>query len=338
MERGKMIVVSNVSKSFKDVRAVQDVSLSVAPGEYVALLGPNGAGKTTLVEMIEGLRSPDSGSISILGRDWKHDERHLRGIMGISLQETKFIDKLTVREIMDLFAGFYGRSTDEMPGILEHIGLLEKSASYTMNLSHGQRQKLALGIALINHPQILILDEPTTGLDPNARRELWEILGDLKSKGTALILTTHYMEEAEYLCERIIIMNQGRILAEGTLEELLAAHGAMEIISFALEGCGKAPVDGAAAGSTIAGASPPPGKAVPVCEIPDSVARIAGAFELVRGEEPGSGQLYVSDIVAALPLFLAAVEREKLRLKRLECRKMNLDDLFVSLTGRRLDA
>lgn len=305
-----MIAVSNVSKSFKDVKAVQDVSLSVAPGEYVALLGPNGAGKTTLVEMIEGLRTPDSGDISILGRNWKHDERYLRGIMGISLQETKFIDKLTVREIMDLFAGFYGRGTGEMPGILEHIGLLEKSGSYTMNLSHGQRQKLALGIALINHPRLLILDEPTTGLDPNARRELWEILGGLKLKGTALILTTHYMEEAEYLCERIIIMNQGRILAEGTLAELLAAHGAMEIISFTLEGR----------------------------DIPDSFVRIAGAIELVKSEEPGSGQLYVNDIVAALPLFLAAVERERLRLRRLECRKMNLDDLFVSLTGRRLDA
>ena len=310
MEQVKMIAVSNVSKSFKDVKAVQGVSLSVAPGEYVALLGPNGAGKTTLVEMIEGLRSPDSGSISILGRDWKHDERFLRGIMGISLQETKFIDKLTVREIMDLFAGFYGRGTGEMPGILEHIGLLEKSGSYTMNLSHGQRQKLALGIALINDPQLLILDEPTTGLDPNARRELWEILGALKSKGTALILTTHYMEEAEYLCERIIIMNQGRILAEGTLEELLAAHGAMEIISFTLEGR----------------------------DIPDSLARIDGAFELVKSDEPGSGQLFVNDIVTVLPLFLAVVEREGLRLKRLECRKMNLDDLFVSLTGRRLDA
>ncbi len=334
-----MITVSNVSKSFKDVKAVQEVSLKVAPGEYVALLGPNGAGKTTLVEMIEGLRTPDSGDISILGRTWRHDEGWLRGIMGISLQETRFIDKLTVRETMDLFAGFYGRSAGEMPGILGHIGLLEKSGSYTMNLSHGQRQKLALGIALINHPKLLILDEPTTGLDPNARRELWGILAGLKSKGTALILTTHYMEEAEYLCERIIIMNQGRILAEGTLEELLRTHGAMEIISFALEGCGKGPSAGAAdAGAAVAGASSLSWKPVPVCEIPDSVARIAGAFELVRDEEPGSGQLYVNDIVAALPPFLAAVEREGLRLRRLECRKMNLDDLFVSLTGRRLDA
>jgi len=329
-----MIVVSNVSKSFKDVRAVQNVSLSVAPGEYVALLGPNGAGKTTLVEMIEGLRTPDSGDISILGRTWRHDERWLRGIMGISLQETRFIDKLTVREIMDLFAGFYGRPADEMPGILEHIGLLEKSDSYTMNLSHGQRQKLALGIALINHPKLLILDEPTTGLDPNARRELWGILAGLKAKGTALILTTHYMEEAEYLCERIIIMNQGKILAEGTLEELLRTHGAMEIISFALEGCGKTPGEIPA----TADATSLPGKALAACEIPDSVGRIAGALELVRGEEPGSGQLYVNDIVAALPPFLAAVEREGLRLRSLECRKMNLDDLFVSLTGRRLDA
>jgi ABC-2 type transport system ATP-binding protein len=224
-----MITVRNVHKHFKDVKAVDGVSLEVRPGEFVALLGPNGAGKTTLVEMIEGLREPDGGEISILGRNWRTGEKHLRGLLGISLQETNFIDKLTVRETLNLFASFYGIERERSGEILELVGLGKKVNSYTMNLSHGQKQKLALAIALINRPRILILDEPTTGLDPNARRELWEILKCLKSGGTSLVLTTHYMDEAEYLCDRIIILNEGKILAEGTLGELLDAHGGNEV-------------------------------------------------------------------------------------------------------------
>jgi ABC-2 type transport system ATP-binding protein len=223
-----MIIVRNVYKHYKDVKAVDGVSFEVRPGEFVALLGPNGAGKTTLVEMIEGLSKPDSGEISILGETWRTAEKHLRGVLGISLQETNFIDKLTTLETLNLFASFYGLERERNIAILELVGLEKKARSYTMNLSHGQKQKLALAIALINGPRILILDEPTTGLDPNARRELWEILKGLKKCGSSLILTTHYMDEAEYLCDRIIIMNEGRILVEGTLGELLAVHGRVE--------------------------------------------------------------------------------------------------------------
>lgn len=216
-----MIEVREVYKAFKDVKAVDGISLYIGEGEFVGLLGPNGAGKTTLVEMIEGLRKPDSGEIRVLGRSWKTDERYLRSVMGISLQETNFIDKLTARETLRLFAGFYGLDRERMDEIIEKVGLSKKRNSYTMNLSHGQKQKLALGIALLNGPRILILDEPTTGLDPNARREIWRILKGLKAGGTSLLITTHYMDEAEALCDRIVIMNEGRILVKGTLDDLL---------------------------------------------------------------------------------------------------------------------
>ena len=217
----EVIEVNAAYKAFKDVRAVDGVSLRVAEGEFVGLLGPNGAGKTTLVEMIEGLKKPDSGEIRVLGKMWGTDERYLRSVMGISLQETNFIDKLTARETLRLFAGFYGHDHGRTDEIIEMVGLGKKRNSYTMNLSHGQKQKLALGIALLNDPRILILDEPTTGLDPNARREIWGILGGLKKGGTSLLITTHYMDEAEALCDRIVIMNEGKILVEGTLDDLL---------------------------------------------------------------------------------------------------------------------
>ena len=218
---GPIVRALDIHKRFKDVKAVDGVSLEVGSGEFVGLLGPNGAGKTTLVEMIEGLRRPDSGEIAVLGRRWGSDERYLRGVMGISLQETNFIDKLTAREILELFAGFYGIAGDRVDTLIDLVNLGRKRNSFTMNLSHGQQQKLALAIALLNHPRILILDEPTTGLDPNARREIWGILKGLKRHGTSLLITTHYMDEAEALCDRIVIMNDGRVLVEGTLDELL---------------------------------------------------------------------------------------------------------------------
>ena len=303
-----MISVTNISKCFKDVKAVDGVSLTIERGRYIALLGPNGAGKTTLVEMIEGIQKPDAGEVRILGRSWSSDEAHLRRIMGISLQETNFIDKLTVEETLNLFASFFGLGKDVAPRILDLINLTDKRRSYVMNLSHGMRQRLSIGIALINGPEILILDEPTTGLDPVARREIWGILTDLRKNDTSLILTTHYMEEAQYLCDYIVIMDKGRVLTEGTLDELLAAHGHREIISFTVNERGNA----------------------------DSFMRIEGAIELAWEDAGRRGNLYVRDIVTSLPHFLETVEREHLFLQRLECRKMNLDDLFISLTGRHL--
>jgi ABC-2 type transport system ATP-binding protein len=220
-----IVDVRNVKKSFKDVRAVKGVNLRIKPGEFLALLGPNGAGKTTLVEMIEGIQPPDQGEIFIAGKQWKNHQKELHQMIGLSLQETRFMDKLTAFETMRLFASFYKLGKDRVDEVFYLIGLEEKKKSYVNNLSGGQRQRLALGVALLNKPKILLLDEPTTGLDPNARREIWNILLNLKKEqNTSLILTSHYMEEAEYLCDRIVIMDQGIILAEGTIKEILT-HG-----------------------------------------------------------------------------------------------------------------
>ncbi|NTV52832.1 MAG: ABC transporter ATP-binding protein [Candidatus Firestonebacteria bacterium] len=230
--RATAIGVEKVGKRFKDVVAVDGVSLQVPAGQYLGLLGPNGAGKTTLVEMIEGIQSPDTGAISVLGKNWKDHAPWLRRRIGLALQETRFVDKLTTREILDLFGSFYGQGRAATQSVLERTRLEEKQNSFVVNLSGGQRQRLALGVAIISEPEVLLLDEPTMGLDPNSRQEVWDILRDLKPKGTTLVLTTHYMEEAEALCDRIVIMDHGRFLAEGTLAELLAQHGGGEILEF----------------------------------------------------------------------------------------------------------
>ena len=222
MQQIPVIEVIDVHKSFKTVQAVRGIDLRIMPGEFVAILGPNGAGKTTLVEMIEGIQKPDKGEIFITGKKWKGNEEELRQLIGLSLQETRFIDKLTVYETVKLFASFFDLRNDRINEIISIVGLEEKRKSYVVNLSGGQRQRLALGIALLNEPKILLLDEPTTGLDPNARREVWTILQKLKSGfQTSLVLTTHYMEEAEQLCDHILIIDHGKILRQGNLKELL---------------------------------------------------------------------------------------------------------------------
>ena len=221
-----IVEVRGVCKSFKEVKAVNGVDLKIKRGEYVALLGPNGAGKTTLVEMIEGIQFPDEGEIYINAMQWKHHQADLHRIIGLSLQETRFIEKLSVVETVQLFASFYKLDDQRVNEVISLVGLDEKRKAFVSNLSGGQRQRLALGLALLNKPQLLLLDEPTTGLDPHARREIWNILMDLKKEfNTSLILTSHYMEEAEFLCERIIIMDEGKILTQGTLQEILSQNG-----------------------------------------------------------------------------------------------------------------
>lgn len=305
-----VIRIDNVRKYFREVRAVDGIDLSLARGEFLALLGPNGAGKTTLIEMIEGLQEPDSGRIGIMGKSWKHHQSVLHRQIGISLQETRFIDKLTTRETLRLFSSFYGLGPERIEEVLQLIRLDEKKKSYVVNLSGGQRQRLALGIALLNAPSILLLDEPTTGLDPNSRREIWEILMSQKKQNkTTMILTTHYMEEASYLCDRIVILDKGRILAGGTLEELLSEYMSEEVIEFSVDG-----------------------------DVSD--LRLEGMpwfRSLTRDEERRKARLFVSEITEALPDVLRNAENAQVRITGLECRRMTLDDLFVSLTGRRLN-
>jgi ABC-2 type transport system ATP-binding protein len=232
-----VIEAKNVWKSFKTVQAVKGINLKIPKGQFTALLGPNGAGKTTLVEMIEGIQKPDSGEITIMGKHWKGNEDELHRIIGLSLQETRFIDKLRLTETLQLFASFFNLGKERVNEIIEIVGLEEKRKSYVVNLSGGQRQRLAIGIALINTPSILLLDEPTTGLDPNARREIWDILHRLKKVSeTSMILTTHYMEEAENLCDYIVIMHNGIILREGTLDQLLLEARTLDDLFVSLTG------------------------------------------------------------------------------------------------------
>jgi ABC-2 type transport system ATP-binding protein len=232
-----VIEVKNVWKSFKTVQAVRGINLIIPKGQFTALLGPNGAGKTTLVEMIEGIQKPDSGEITIMGKHWRGNEDELHRIIGLSLQETRFIDKLRVTETLRLFASFFNLSKERVSEIIEIVGLEEKKRSYVVNLSGGQRQRLAIGLALINTPAILLLDEPTTGLDPNARREIWEILTTLKKESeTSMILTTHYMEEAEKLCDYVVIMDNGIILREGTTGQLLSEARNLDDLFVSLTG------------------------------------------------------------------------------------------------------
>jgi ABC-2 type transport system ATP-binding protein len=232
-----VIEVKEAWKSFKTVHAVKGISLNIPKGQFVALLGPNGAGKTTLVEMIEGIQKPDKGEITIMGKHWKGNEDELHHLIGLSLQETRLIDKLRVTETLQLFASFFNLGKQRVDEIIEIVGLEEKRKSYVVNLSGGQRQRLAIGIALINTPAILLLDEPTTGLDPNARREIWVILKNLRQMSqTSMILTTHYMDEAEKLCDYIVILDNGLILREGTIDQLLTESKSLDDLFTSLTG------------------------------------------------------------------------------------------------------
>ncbi|MFO7838735.1 MAG: ABC transporter ATP-binding protein [Desulfosalsimonadaceae bacterium] len=289
------------------------MSFNLRKGQSIAVLGPNGAGKTTLVEMIEGIQKPDTGEIRILGKKWRGNEDELHRAIGLCLQETRFIDKLTVRETLRMFAAFYDLDASRVNEILEITGLSARKNAYAVNLSGGQRQRLALGLSLINRPQILLLDEPTTGLDPNARREIWSLLLDLKKgSGISLILTTHYMEEAENLCDYIMIMDQGRVLKEGTLESLLAQDSGEKVIEFKLAAHEK-PLE-AWELERLAAESPFP-------------LRFSGS---------GRGEISLSRMEEELPRFLEFLAKKQLQVKNLECRRRTLDDLFTSLTGRKL--
>jgi ABC-2 type transport system ATP-binding protein len=288
------------------VEAVRGLDLEVREGECFGLLGPNGAGKTTTVEILEGLVEPSSGEVEVLGRSWAKDERALRERIGLTLQETRFADKLRVDETLRLFASFYpgGRSVEDL---LAAVSLAEKRASWVVNLSGGQRQRLAVACALVGDPELVFLDEPTTGLDPQSRRQLWDILRELRARGRTIVLTTHYMDEAEKLCDRVAIVDQGRIIAQGSPAELIRSLGGDHVVEFALEG---------------AAAAPEHFLALP------SVRTARGEADAIL--------LTVSEPHVAIPALLAAVTREGRALSRLTTRHASLEDVFVALTGRHL--
>jgi ABC-2 type transport system ATP-binding protein len=305
-----VIEVKDVWKSFKTVQAVKGVSLQIPKGQFIAILGPNGAGKTTLVEMIEGIQKPDKGEITIMGKKWKGNEDELHRIIGLSLQETRFIDKLRVSETLLLFAGFFNLGMKRVEEIIDIVGLKDKRKSYVVNLSGGQRQRLAIGISLINKPTILLLDEPTTGLDPNARREIWEILRGLKEKSeTSMILTTHYMEEAENLCDYIVIMDNGIILKEGTLSQLLEDDSNEKVVEFTVE----------------------KGLLQENMELPGL------QFRIHPGDSKDKGSVTLKNFETELPEFMAYLKSRNISLKHMECHRKTLDDLFITLTGRKIN-
>jgi ABC-2 type transport system ATP-binding protein len=298
------------------VEAVRGLNLEIQAGECFGLLGPNGAGKTTTIEILEGLLQPTSGQVSILGHSWKENEREMREWLGISLQETRLSEKLTVRETIELFASFYRepRSSQE---VLEELELTEKADSWVGKLSGGQRQRLAVATALVCNPKILFLDEPTTGLDPQSRRQLWEIIRAFQRDGGTVLLTTHYMDEAERLCDRLAIVDHGQIIAEGSPADLINRLGGHHVVEFS--------VSGNSHGSA--------GKAE--AEAGNEAWRGLPSVESVR-EDDGLVALNVKEPHLTIPALLDAIGKQGSQLQHLTTRQASLEDVFVRLTGRHL--
>jgi len=289
------------------VEAVRGLDLTINMGECFGLLGPNGAGKTTTIEILEGLLEPTSGKVEVLGKTWQADERELREQLGISLQETRLSEKLTVRETLQLFSSFY-RHPISVESVLDELSLQEKKNALVGKLSGGQKQRLAVATALVANPQILFLDEPTTGLDPQSRRQLWEIIRQFQQRNGTVLLTTHYMDEAERLCDRIAIIDHGQIIAEGTPAELIERLTGHHVVEFAI-----------AHGNGADG---------------HAWDKLPGV-QAVRTED-GVFSLQVREPHETIPALLAEVQRQRAQLVHLTTRQASLEDVFVQLTGRHL--
>lgn len=297
---------SGLVKRFTDVTAVNGLDLEVFAGECFGLLGPNGAGKTTTVEILEGLTPSDAGTVELLGQHWNSgDDRLLRERIGVQLQETQLAEKVTVVETLRLFRSFYkrGHSVDE---VIQTVGLEEKRNARVGKLSGGQKQRLAVACALVSDPELLFLDEPTTGLDPQARLSLWDIVEKFRAGGGTILLTTHYMEEAARLCDRVAIMDHGKVIALGTPAELIESLGADQIIEFSVT-------------SELAD---------------DPLTRLPAVNHLHKRDDEYA--LTVSEIGVALPALLAEIKRQQAELVTLTTHQATLEDVFVSLTGRML--
>ena len=300
-----VIRVNDLRKAYGETRAVDGVSFAVRAGTVFGLLGPNGAGKTTTVEVLEGLRTPDSGEVRILGVDVVAHPDELKPRIGVSLQTAALYPRLNVVEVLDLFRGFYGRGrpTNEL---VELMDLGEKRSTRTKDLSGGQRQRLSVALALVNDPELVFLDEPTTGMDPAGRRALWDIVLGLKAEGRSILLTTHYMEEAEILCDRIAIMDHGHILEEGTVEELVSRRFKELAVRFdAIEGLSDERLDAMPGVSTIK-------------------------------HEDGDVLLFTRDVPATIGAVLDAAEQLGVEPANLGVRRATLEDVFLDLTGRAL--
>ena len=301
----------NLVKTYKGkppVEAVRGIDLNVEVGQCYGVLGPNGAGKTTTIEILEGLLSPTGGTAEIFGLDWKTDGPAIRERIGVSLQETKLSDRLTVAETLSLFRSFYpkGISVDDA---IARVSLQEKKDAWIEKLSGGQKQRIAVASALVGDPELIFLDEPTTGLDPSSRRELWEIIGSFGDQGRTVLLTTHYMEEAERLCDRVAIFDQGKIIAEGTPSELIRSLGAEHVIEFSVDG--------------------PPEQV--------DQARLMSIDSVEKVEMDGDFfHLTVGQPHVVLPQIIEKLATNGASMSSLTTRHASLEDVFVSLTGRHL--
>ncbi|HEY3175941.1 MAG TPA: ABC transporter ATP-binding protein [Candidatus Polarisedimenticolia bacterium] len=294
------------------IDAVRGLDLEVHAGECFGLLGPNGAGKTTTIEILEGLLAPSAGVVEVLGMHWGRHEDDLRQRVGISLQETRFAEKLTVAETLSLFRSFYHRGIE--PGrAMDLVSMTEKKDAWVGKLSGGQRQRLAVACALVGDPELLFLDEPTTGLDPQSRRQLWEIIRDFRARGRTILLTTHYMDEAERLCDRVAVVDHGKVIALGSPAELIARLGGDHVVEFAVNG-----------GAESAGGLPGQEKLLALPAV--RAARV----------EAGGISLTVTEPHLAIPGLLHLLRSESLELARLTTRHVSLEDVFVTLTGRHL--
>jgi ABC-2 type transport system ATP-binding protein len=289
------------------VLAVDGLDLEVAAGECFGLLGPNGAGKTTTVEMIQGILTPDAGTIEVLGRNWRDHEQELRQRMGTALQETRLPEKLSVIETLRLFRSFYLRSVPE-EDVLRLVQLQEKRDAWVSKLSGGQRQRLAVACALVCDPDVLFLDEPTTGLDPQSRRQLWDVINGFRARGGTVLLTTHYMEEAEQLCDRVAVVDHGRVIALGTPRQLIASLGAEHVVDFAVAN----------------------GLRVEETEL----AGLPGVTRVTL--EDGRTRLTVQRVHETIPALMLLLAGRGVQLAELTTHHATLEDVFVSLTGRHL--
>ncbi|MEO8070728.1 MAG: ABC transporter ATP-binding protein [Acidobacteriota bacterium] len=297
--------IEGLRKTYKDVVAVDGISLDVHAGECFGLLGPNGAGKTTTIEICEGITRADSGVVEVLGLRWQTDGRALRQRLGIQLQETQLPDKITVIEAVELFRSFFQQGPSPTAAIAL-VRLEEKRAARVGTLSGGQKQRLALACALVGNPDLLFLDEPTTGLDPQARRQLWDLIQQFKKDGRTIVLTTHYMDEAERLCERVAIMDHGQIIASGTPRELIASIGVEHVLEFSTTG---------------------------VLDL-DPIGRLGGVRDVRTAED--SVLMQVTELHHAMPALLQELGRQGRPLTELRTHSASLEDVFVALTGRTL--
>ena len=295
-------------KKYGDVTAVDGLDLDVARGECFGLLGPNGAGKTTSIEILEGLLHADAGDVQVLGRRWDTDARWLRTRLGIQLQETQLADKLSVEETLRLFRSFYpdGPTVDELLAIVE---LDSKRAAWVGKLSGGQKQRLSVACAMAGRPDLLFLDEPTTGLDPQSRRQLWGVLERFREGGGTILITTHYMDEAHALCDRVGIMDHGHLIALGTPAALVASLGAEPVIQFAVADVTTLP--------------------------PDDQLRTLPGVTAARHED-GAVSLGTSELHRAVPALLDVLRSRQATLSLLSTHSATLEDVFVSMTGRHL--